>query len=138
MEHNTIKNLFKPKQNKPKPKPKPKPENNTFEITTNTMVELWVAKQLWYKTTLSHDWKITHSTPKAKPKKNPLSEPIMQLNICTSLQAFVNKMLIHSKTSYPWVLTSFVSPGVYTCCTQQPIVTRSSCLATVTEFHLSG
>jgi hypothetical protein len=40
MEHNTIKNLFKPKQNKPKPKPKPKPENNTFEITTNTMVEL--------------------------------------------------------------------------------------------------
>jgi len=33
MEHNTIKFLFKPK-------PKPKPENNTFEITTNMMVEL--------------------------------------------------------------------------------------------------
>jgi hypothetical protein len=38
MEHNTIKILFKAKQNKPKPKPKP--ENNTFEISTNTMVEL--------------------------------------------------------------------------------------------------
>jgi hypothetical protein len=36
MEHNTIKILFKAKQNKPKPKP----ENNTFEETTNTMVEL--------------------------------------------------------------------------------------------------
>jgi hypothetical protein len=34
MEHNTIKILFKAKQNKPKP------ENNAFEITTNTMVEL--------------------------------------------------------------------------------------------------
>jgi hypothetical protein len=40
MEHNTIKILFKAKQNKTKPK------NNTFEITTNTMVELSVAKRL--------------------------------------------------------------------------------------------
>jgi hypothetical protein len=38
MKHNTSKILFEAKQNKPKPKPKP--ENNTFEITTNTMVEL--------------------------------------------------------------------------------------------------